>query len=165
VYEVPGVEPFSYLVGDYYFGNSPQEVQTLEHLAKIGAVSHAPFLAGAAPTAWGLESWQELSNPRDLTHFLKSPGAIAWRRLCELPEARFVGLAMPRFLGRLPYGHISASLAESDPGLTSIPVAEFDFEEIDGSSDGYFDQYTWCNSAYLMAANYSGPRKMDQGLR
>lgn len=162
VYEVPGVEPFSCLIGDYYFGNSPQEVQTLEHLAKIGAVSHAPFLAGAAPTAWGLESWQELSNPRDLTNFLKSPGAIAWRRLRKLPEARFVGLTMPRFLGRLPYGHISAPLARLvDLGLTSIPVAEFDFEEIDydyrdqstWSRKVYFDQFTWCNSVYLMAAN------------
>lgn len=134
-----GGEPFGCLVGDYYFDHSPQDVELLGEMAKIGAASHCPFIAGTAPSVMQMESWQELSNPRDLTKIFQNTEYAAWRSLRESEDARYLGLVMPRFLARLPYG------------IRTNPVDEFDFEEdTDGATHG---NYTWTNAAYAMAAN------------
>src|SRR3954467_12239272 len=62
-----GGEPYGCLVGDYYFDHSAPDVELLGELSKISAAIHAPFIAGTAPTLFQMESWSELSNPRDLT--------------------------------------------------------------------------------------------------
>ena len=134
-----GGEPFGCLVGDYHFDQSPPDVALLTEMAQIAAASHCPFIAGASPTVMQMESWQELANPRDLTKIFTTPEYASWRSLRESEDARYLGLAMPRFLARLPYG------AKSDP------VEEFDFEEDTGASD--HSRYTWANSAYAMATN------------
>ncbi|MGC5209892.1 type VI secretion system contractile sheath domain-containing protein, partial [Escherichia coli] len=70
--------------------------------AQISAASHAPFIAGAAPALLGMDSWQQLANPRDLAKIFGAPDYAAWRSLRESEDAKYVGLAMPRFLARLP---------------------------------------------------------------
>ena len=134
-----GGEPFGLLVGDYHFDHSPQDVQLLSDISQVAAAAHAPFVAAAAPTVMQMESWEELSNPRDLTKIFQTPEYAAWRSLRESEDSRYIGLTMPRFLGRLPYG------AKTDP------VDEFEFEE-DVGHDGS-EKFTWCNSAYAMATN------------
>lgn len=134
-----GGEPYGCLVGDYHFDHSPQDVEMLGEVAQISAASHCPFIAGAAPTVMNMDSWQELSNPRDLTKIFQTADYAPWRSLRESEDSRYIGLAMPRFLSRLPYG------------AKTEPVEEFDFEEdIDGSDHS---KYTWSNSAYAMAVN------------
>ena len=93
-----------------------------------------------------MESWQELANPRDLTKIFQTPEYAAWRSLRESEDSRYIGLAMPRFLARLPYG------AKTDP------VEEFDFEEDTAGAD--HTSYTWANSAYAMATNINRSFKM-----
>src|SRR5882757_11273484 len=61
-----GGEPYGCLVGDYYFDHAPGDVELLGQMAQVAAAAHAPFLAAAAPSLMGMDSWQELSNPRDL---------------------------------------------------------------------------------------------------
>jgi len=134
-----GGEPFGCLVGDYFFDQSPPDVELLGELGKIAASAHAPFIAGASPTVMQMDSWQELANPRDLTKIFTTPDYAAWRSLRESDDARYIGLAMPRFLSRLPYG------------AKTSPVSEFDFEEDTGSAD--HSRYTWSNAAYAMAVN------------
>lgn len=134
-----GGEPFGAIVADYYFDNSPPDVELLTSMSKIAAAAHAPFIAAAAPSVMLMESWGELSNPRDLSKIFQTPEHAAWRALRESEDARYVGLALPRFLGRQPYG------ARTDP------VEDFDFEE-DTSAPGSAG-YTWCNAAYAMAVN------------
>ena len=93
-----------------------------------------------------MESWQELSNPRDLTKIFQTPEYAAWRSLREAEDSRYIGLAMPRFLARLPYG------AKTDP------VEEFAFEEdVEGTDHS---QYLWANSAYAMGTNITRAFKM-----
>src|SRR5882724_5887033 len=60
-----GGEPFGCLVGDYQFDHTPPDVELLGQIAQISAASHAPFVAAAAPSLMGMESWQQLANPRD----------------------------------------------------------------------------------------------------
>jgi type VI secretion system protein ImpC len=138
-YGTLGGEPFGCLVGDYYFDHGPRDVEFLGEMAKIAAAAHAPFLAAAAPTVFQMESWQELSNPRDLTKIFQIPEYAGWRSLRDSDDARYIGLAMPRFLARRPYG------------AKTNPVEEFDFEEDANGPDA--KKYTWANSAYAMAVN------------
>ncbi|MBT1063898.1 type VI secretion system contractile sheath large subunit [Bowmanella sp. Y26] len=141
-----GGEPYGCLVGDYYFSHSPQDVELLGEMAQVSAACHAPFITAADPYLMQMDSWQELSNPRDLTKIFQTPEYAAWRSLRESEDARYLGLTMPRFLARLPYG------AKTDP------VEEFDFEEDTEGADHY--KYTWANSAYAMAVNINRSFKM-----
>jgi len=141
-----GGEPYGCLLGDYYFDHSPPDVELLGQMAQIAAASHAPFIAGTAPSVMGMGSWQELSNPRDLTKIFQTPEYAAWRSLREAEDSRYIGLTMPRFLARLPYG------AKTDP------VEEFDFEEDTEGVD--HNKYVWANSAYAMAVNINRSFKL-----
>ncbi|MCS6996901.1 MAG: type VI secretion system contractile sheath large subunit, partial [Casimicrobiaceae bacterium] len=134
-----GGEPYGCIVGDYYFDHSAPDVELLGEMARVAAAAHAPFIAGAAPSLLQMSSWQELSNPRDLTKIFSNTEYAAWRALRESDDSRYVGLAMPRFLARMPYG------------AKTNPVEEFAFEEDTGGGD--HSKYTWANSAFAMAAN------------
>lgn len=134
-----GGEPFGCLVGDYHFDQSAPDVELLGEMAKVAAAAHAPFITGASPSVMQMDSWQELANPRDLTKIFTTPEYAAWRSLRESDDSRYIGLAMPRFLSRLPYG------------ARTNPVEAFNFEEDTGAAD--HSRYTWANAAYAMATN------------
>jgi len=134
-----GGEPYGALVADYYFDHTPPDVELLSAMAKIAAAAHAPFISGAAPSVLQMESWQELANPRDLTKITSNLDHAAWNSLRATEDSRYVGLAMPRFLARLPYG------------ARTNPVDEFDFEEQTDGAD--HRKYVWNNAAYAMAVN------------
>ncbi|MBL8343086.1 MAG: type VI secretion system contractile sheath large subunit [Rubrivivax sp.] len=134
-----GGEPYGCLVGDYYFDHTAPDVESLTEMAKIAAALHAPLVTGAAPSVMGMESWQELAKPRDLTKIFSTTEHAAWHALRESDDARYLALCMPRFLSRLPYGS------------QTNPTDDLAFEEdIEGSDD---DRYCWSNAAYAMAAN------------
>lgn len=141
-----GGEPFGCLVGDYHFDHGPVDVEMLSEMAKISAAAHCPFISGAAPSLMQMDSWQELSNPRDLTKIFTTPEYASWRSLRESEEAQYIGLAMPRFLARLPYG------------AKTNPVDEFAFEEDTAGTD--HNKYGWANSAYAMATNITRAFKL-----
>lgn len=138
-YGTIGGDPFGCLVGDYYFDHSPQDVELLRGMAQISAAAHSPFISAAAPSLMGFDNWQELSNPRDLSKIFSTADYAAWRSLRESDDARYIGLTMPRFLSRLPYG------------ARTEPVEEFAFEEDTASADS--SKYAWSNAAYAMATN------------
>ena len=141
-----GGSPYGCLVGDYHFDHSPPDVELLGEMAKVAAACHAPFIAGASPTTLQMDSWNELSNPRDLTKIFQNAEYAAWRSLRESEDSRYIGLAMPRFLARLPYG------------AKTNPVDAFDFEEeVEGSTH---NRYVWANSAYAMATNITRAFKL-----
>jgi type VI secretion system protein ImpC len=126
-------------VGDYHFDHSPPDVELLGEMSKVAASAHAPFITGGSPSLMQMDSWNELANPRDLTKIFSTPEYAAWRSLRESQDSQYLALAMPRFLGRHPYG------AKTDP------VEEFAFEEdTEGASS---DKYAWVNAAYGMATN------------
>ena len=134
-----GGEPFGCLVGDYYFDQSPPDVELLGEMAKVASAIHAPFISAAAPSVLQMDTWQELANPRDLTKIFQTAEYAGWRSLRESEDSRYIGLTMPRFLSRLPYG------------ARTSPVEEFEFEE--DTAGAQHEKYTWANSAYAMAAN------------
>src|SRR5690348_4576675 len=141
-----GGQPFGCLVGDYHFDHTPPDVELLSGIAQIAAAAHAPFIAAADPSVMRMESWQELANPRDLTKIFQTPEYAAWRSLRDGEDSRYVGLCMPRFLARYPYG------------AKTSPVDEFAFEEdVEGTDHS---KYAWANSAYAMAVNINRSFKL-----
>jgi len=134
-----GGEPYGTLVGDYHFDHTPGDVELLGQMAQIAAAAHAPFISAAGPSLMAMDSWQELANPRELGRIFAAPDYAAWRSLRASEDAKYVGLCMPRFLARLPYG------------AKSNPVEEFEFEE--DATGGDSSKYAWANSAYAMAVN------------
>ena len=135
----PGGEPYGCLVGDYHFDHSPPDVEIINGIAQIAAAAHAPFISAAAPTLMNMDSWQELSNPRDLTKIFQTADYAPWRSLRDSEDSRYIALTMPRLLGRLPYG------------AKINPLEDFDFEEDTAAGD--HSKYLWTNSAYAMGVN------------
>ncbi|HLK40624.1 MAG TPA: type VI secretion system contractile sheath large subunit [Polyangiaceae bacterium] len=145
-YGTLGGNPYGCLVGDYYFDHTAPDMTILEEMSKVAAAAHAPFIAASAPSLFGMESWQELLKPRDVNGIFSTPGYEQWRSFRDSEDSRYVGLTMPRFLARRPYG------------AKSNPVEAFDFEE---ETSGTLPQkYTWANAAYAMAANINRSYKM-----
>ncbi|MDR0702299.1 MAG: type VI secretion system contractile sheath large subunit [Azoarcus sp.] len=141
-----GGAPYGCLVGDYHFDHSAPDVELLGEIARISAAAHCPFLAGADPGVMQMKSWQELANPRDLTKIFENTEYAPWRSLRESDDSRYIGLAMPRFLGRMPYG------------AKTNPIDEFDFEENTASAN--HQRYLWVNAAYAMAVNINRSFKL-----
>jgi type VI secretion system protein ImpC len=134
-----GGQPYGCLIGDYSFSHQAPDVQLLRDLSKIAGAAHAPFFAAADSTLMGMDSWNELMNPRDLSKLFDTPDYAAWRSLRDSDDARYVGLCMPRVLARVPYG------------AKTEPIEEFAFEE---DTDGHKgEKYGWMNAAYAMAVN------------
>ena len=138
-YGTPGGSPFGCIIGGYEFGAGGQDVQILRCMSKIAATSHAPFIAAASSELMSMESWTELNNPRDLRKVQDTSAFAAWRSLREDEDSRYLALAMPRFLSRVPYG------------AKTEPVDSFSYEEDTDGSD--HTKYTWSNAAYAMGAN------------
>jgi type VI secretion system protein ImpC len=134
-----GGEPYGSFVADYHFDHSAPDVELLGELSKIAAAAHAPLITGADPGLFQMDSWGELSNPRDLAKIFSTPEYAAWRSLRESEDSKYIGLCMPRMLARLPYG------SKTDP------VEAFAFEEDTDGSDP--NKYGWMNAAYGMATN------------
>ncbi len=133
----PGAEPWALVVGNYTFGPNRQDASILARLAQIASAAGAPFLAGASPRAVGCESFAETPYPEDWKSEAEGDDGAAWAGLRQLPEAGYLGLALPRFLLRLPYGP------------TTDPVESFSFEEMPNSPA--HEDYLWGNPAFACA--------------
>ena len=136
----PGGEPMGAIVGDYEFDNSFEDVQTLQGISSIAAAAFAPFISAASPRMFGFEDYRELSKPRDLEKIFETVEYTKWRSLRDSEDSRFVTLALPRVLARMPYG----------PKTNMID--EFGFDETSGVKNGQLDHdsYCWMNAAYVM---------------
>ncbi len=146
-YDVLGGTPYGCLVGDYFIDNTPEDIGFLSDMSKIAAAAHAPFLCAADPGMVRMDSWQELSSPRDLAKIFDSPEHAQWAAFRKQEGAPYVGLTMPRFLGRLPYGTKAKN-----------PLDEFAFEEDTDGKD--HSKFLWSNSAFAMAANITRSFKL-----
>jgi type VI secretion system protein ImpC len=145
-YDMPGGVPYGCMIGDYFFDQTPPDVEILQGMAQISASCHCPFISGAAPSLMMMQSWQELNNPRDLTKIFETPDYAPWKSLRESEDSRYIGLGMPRFLSRLPYG------------AKTNPVDDFDFEE--DAEGGDHSKYVWSNAAYAMGTNITRAFKL-----
>jgi type VI secretion system protein ImpC len=133
--ETPGAEPWSIIVGNYSFGSASEDAEVLSRMGQIANRAGAPFVAGASATLLGISSIASAPHAREW----KSPRDLAphWAELRRRPEAESIGLALPRFLLRLPYGR------------KTVPLESFDFEEFPQLPA--HEDYLWGNPGFAVA--------------
>lgn len=140
---IAGCKPWSLIVGDYYFGDSNEDLLFLEKIGLLAQESNATFVGAAKPELIGgknlgeepdVDTWNNQRDEKYLT---------AWSDLRSLKQSSHIALTFPRILSRLPYGEKTKS------------IESFSFEEMSGSEH---DKYLWGNSAYslliLIAESY-----------
>ncbi|HPR50430.1 MAG TPA: type VI secretion system contractile sheath large subunit [Deltaproteobacteria bacterium] len=132
-----GGQPYAAMIGNYDFGPGPQDIKLLQNVASVAAMAHAPFIAAAGPQFFGLDNFTNLPQLKDLKSVFEGPQYTKWNSFRESEDARYVGLTLPRFLLRLPYGP------------DTQPVKAFNYKE--NVSDGH-DQYLWGNTAFAFAS-------------
>ena len=108
-----GGAPFGTLIGDFEISRQPEDMYFVEQMGHVAAAAHAPFISAASPELFGLESYQDLGKPRDLSKVFDTVDYAKWRSFRESEDSRYVGLALPRFLGRLPFNPKDGTAVET----------------------------------------------------
>ena len=143
--ETPGGEPWAVLAGNYTFDQTREDAELLGRIAKISGMAGAPFVSAAHVHLLGCKSLVETPDPDDWQRSPNEEGNEAWAALRRLPEASYIGLALPRFILRLPYGE------DTDP------AEQFEFEEMAPRME--HEHYLWGNPAfacvYLLSEAFS----------
>ncbi len=132
-----GGEPVSAMIANYEFDHSSPDISLMQSVASIATMSHAPFIAAAAPEFFGVDDIQKLPNLNDIASIFEGPQYAKWRSFRDSEDARSLGLTMPRFLLRLPYD-------ERDN-----PVKAFKYNE---SISGDHQNYLWGNTSFSFAS-------------
>jgi len=130
-----GGQPVGAVVCDYAFGSGANDVKLAQYCAGVGAMAHAPFIAGAAPAMFGVDTFEEIPNLKDMESIFEGPKYAKWNGFRESEDSRYFALAMPRFMLRTPYGPESA------------PVKAFNYEE---KAEGKTENYLWGNAAIAL---------------
>lgn len=135
-----GGEPIGTIIGNYDFGPGGQDIKLLQSIASVSAMAHAPFIAAAGPQFFGLDSYSDLANLKDLSAVFEGPQYTKWNAFRESEDARFVGLTMPNFLLRVPYGD------------ETVPTKKFRYNEDVGGGN---KDFLWGNAAFAFASRLS----------
>ena len=138
-YDSPGGEPIAALISAYEFDASAQDVALLRNISKVSAAAHMPFIGSAGPKFFLKDSMHEVAAIKDIGNYFGRAEYLKWKSFRESDDARYIGLVMPRVLGRLPYGP------------DTVPVRSFNYvEEVTGPDH---DKYLWANASFSFAAN------------
>jgi type VI secretion system protein ImpC len=131
-----GGKPYGAIFSNYEFGPGPQDLALLQNCAAVAAMSHAPFFGAAGPKFFGGSDYLGIPNLKDLKSIFEGPQYAKWQSFRESDDARNVGLLMPRFSLRLPYGN------------DTVPAKTFQYEE---QVIGEHDKYLWGNATFAFA--------------
>jgi type VI secretion system protein ImpC len=152
-YGTYGGNPFSLLIGDFYFTPNSGDMKFLTKLASVAAAAHTPFIAAADPLLFGMPSFTDLGKPRDLAKIFETTAMIDWRAFRESEDARYVTLTLPRFMLRLPYGKDLEKAEKFDMAENvDEPAAGGNGKDTKTLREKNHDSYLWGNSAYALGA-------------
>jgi len=138
-YDTPGGEPIGAIISNYEFDASAQDIALLRNISKISAAAHMPFIGSVGPAFFLKESMEDVAAIKDIGNYFDRAEYIKWKAFRDSDDARYIGLTMPRVLGRLPYGP------------DTVPVRSFNYvEEVKGPDH---EKYLWTNASFAFAAN------------
>ncbi|EEY0473070.1 type VI secretion system contractile sheath large subunit, partial [Escherichia coli] len=138
-YDTPGGEPIAALVSAWEFDASAQDVALLKNISRVAASAHMPFIGSVGPAFFQKETMEEVAAIKDIGNHFERAEYIKWNAFRETDDARYIGLVMPRVLGRLPYGP------------DTVPVRSFNYvEEVKGPDH---HKYLWTNASFAFAVN------------
>ncbi len=153
--ETPGATAWSVVCADYGFQPVVDDVAMLIRVGKMAQASGTPFIAKGCHSILGAESFEKLSDSDEWNLSEDSNETKLWNTLRSMPESAYLGLAIPRFLTRLPYG------TDTDP------TESFSFEEFTEGNN--HENYCWANPSFvcgmLLAQSFSSfGWDMENGL-
>lgn len=138
-------DPWAAVFGNYAFRSDVNDMAALIRIGKTAAGTRTPFISHIRPDVIGVRSLAEHPDPEDWDLSGSSNEGKLWAAIRELPESQYIGLVMPRFLARLPYGSATE------------PAEAFSFEEF--TDEHGHDDYLWSNGCFavaqLLAKTYS----------
>lgn len=135
--ETSGRDHWGAIIGNFTFDRTKRDVVMLARMGAICRHLEAPFIGGAHSRIVGAASIARTPDPAHWKIEASPEDEKAWQVIRKLPEAAWIGLAMPRFLLRLPYGEKTDA------------VDTFDFEEMAVPPD--HDHYLWANPGFACA--------------
>ena len=135
-----GGKPYGAIIANFEFGPGAQDIKLLQNMASVATMAHAPVIAAAGPRFFGDDNILGLPNLKDLKSHFEAPQFTKWQSFRESEDARSVGLTLPRFLLRLPYGR------------ENNPVKAFNYEE---NVREKHEDYLWGNTAFAFATRLS----------
>ncbi|HBU0470931.1 TPA: type VI secretion system contractile sheath large subunit, partial [Klebsiella pneumoniae] len=136
-YDTPGGEPIGSVISAYEFDASPQDVALLRNISRVSAAAHMPFIGAVGPAFFLKETMEEVAAIKDIGNYFDRAEYIRWKAFRETDDARYIGLVMPRVLGRLPYGP------------DTVPVRSFNYvEQVKGPDH---EKYLWTSAAFSFA--------------
>ncbi|MEO7084303.1 MAG: type VI secretion system contractile sheath large subunit [Gemmatimonadaceae bacterium] len=144
--EGPGAHgAWSLVVGAYTF--APDEIPLVASVAGVAQTAGVPWMSAADSRFAGAHSFGNNADPDDWD----AAPLVGWEAFRRTAAARWIGLALPRFLLRVPYG------ARTDECETMA------FEEAEDGALAH-DQYLWGNSALLAALLFGEAASNDDDL-
>ncbi|WP_114191642.1 type VI secretion system contractile sheath large subunit [Edaphovirga cremea] len=138
-YDTPGGEPIAAIISSYEFDASSQDMALLRNISKVSAAAHMPFIGSVGPKFFHKSSMEDVAAIKDIGNYFDRAEYIKWKSFRDSEDSRYIGLTMPRVLGRLPYGP------------DTVPVRSFNYvEEVKGPDH---EKYLWTNASFAFAAN------------
>lgn len=137
-YDTPGGEPISTIVSNFEFDCSATDISLLQEISRVSAAAHCPFLGSVGAKFFLKDNLEEVSKIQDLASYMERAEFLRWKNFRESEDSRYVGLAFPRFLMRLPYGEMN-------------PIRNFNYQEDVSAAD--HENYLWGNATFAFAAN------------
>ncbi len=138
-YNTFGGKPYGLMVSNYELDNRAPDVQLLNEIARVSAVAKCPFVGGVSPKMFGKkeDSFTGLPRMAEMYEIFEQPQYTKWNAFRDSDDARYIGLAMPRFLLRKPY-----TVEDQD-------IKDFRFEE-DVRVETH-ERYLWGNASFALA--------------
>jgi type VI secretion system protein ImpC len=138
-YDTPGGEPYGAIISNFEFNSTAEDIGFLQNISKVAAACHCPFIGAVSPGFFGKKDFNELTKIEDLHTFMDRSEFMRWNSFRKTEDARYVGLTLPRFVLRLPYGP------------DTVAVKEFNYTEKITGKDHH--KYLWGNSSFAFASN------------
>lgn len=145
-FDMAGGRPYGAMIGDFQFDNTPKDLELLRNIGTVAQAAHCPFVSSPSPRFFGLKSFDQLRQKQtsDLPTLLAGDEYIGWNALRESPVSKYIVMAMPQTMERLPYA----------PGQRT--TKGFNFDEVGKDSRGNakelpHDSFCWSNAAYSVA--------------
>ncbi|RPH97163.1 MAG: type VI secretion system contractile sheath large subunit [Calditrichaeota bacterium] len=148
-YDKIGGHPYTVMVSDYQFDQSQPDIKLLRHISILSEMAQMPFIGNVSPKFFGKDSFEDVMVDRNLeTHIRDNPKYKIWHSFREDDRSKYIGLALPRFLGRSPYSQETERTKNFN--YTENPIV---IEKDESGKTKKRDRSLWVNASFAMATN------------
>jgi len=126
------------MIANYEFDNSADDIDLLKNISSVSAAAHCLFISSVGSKFFGKSDIGDLPKIDDLENYMERAEFTKWRGFRKTDDARYIGLVLPRFLLRNPYGE-----SKNSRGFNYT-------ESVLGEEH---EKYLWGNAAFAFAVN------------